>query len=584
MFDCQFYDVKPGGHHLTNVLLHAAEAVVLFLALRRMTRATWPSAWVAAVFAIHPLRVESVAWVAERKDVLSGLFFMSTLWFYARYAERPASWGRYVLVVASFALGLMAKPMLVTLPFVLLLLDYWPLGRVGGERGAGSGERGAGSGDSSRNAAEGVAYRGRRGDSLVRLVVEKIPLFVLAAASCAVTLVAQRGAMTERVDFSGRVANAATAYVAYLGKMVYPAALAVFYPFPMGPRPAWEAVAAIALLLAISTAVFVARRKCPYLLFGWLWYLGTLVPVIGLVQVGAQSMADRYTYLTQIGLYMALAWGAAEVAAAWPHRRWPLAAASAPVLAALIVCAWQQTQLWSDSASLWEHTVSCTSPNPSALSGLGNALAAHGRDAEAIAQYTKALDITLDYAEPHYNLATVLARSGQPKEAIAHFLKALEIKPNYAAAHYNLGVVLANSGRPDEAIAHYRSALAIKPDHVETHYNLGVILAGRGELDEAISHYRMALEVDPDHAAAHHNLAEALVRRGKVDEAIVHYRKALEINPDLLEAHYNLGVVLAGLGKADEAMAHFQKALDLATARNDGALADTIRAQIKKNR
>ena len=262
----------------------------------------------AAVFAIHPLRVESVAWVAERKDVLSGLFFMVTLWFYARYAERPASWGRYLLVVASFALGLTAKPMLVTLPLVLLLLDYWPLGRH-----------------------EDRANPPRRSGNLVSLVVEKIPLFVLAAASCVVTLAAQRDAIdaSEQLAFAARAANTAVAYVAYLGKMLYPAGLAALYPLAKTPRPTWEVVAAVSVLLAISAAVFAARRKCPYLLFGWLWYLGTLVPVIGLVQVGSQAMADRYTYLTQIGLYVALAWGAAQVAGVWPHWRWAFAAGSA---------------------------------------------------------------------------------------------------------------------------------------------------------------------------------------------------------------------------------------------------------------
>ena len=286
MLDCQLYDLKPRGHHLTNVLLHAATAMLLFLALRRMTGVLWPSAWVAAVFAIHPLRVESVAWVAERKDVLSGLFFMLTLWFYARYAEHPKSWGRYLLVVASFATGLTAKPMLVTLPFVLLLLDYWPLGRFGRVSGG--------------------------------VVAEKIPLFALAVASCLVTIAAQQNAINsfEHLPLSRRLANAAVAYVAYIGKMFYPADLAVLYPLPEGPPPVWEVVVAATVLLSITMAVFAVRRKYPYLLFGWLWFLGTLVPVIGLMQVGIQAMADRYTYLTQIGLYIALAWGVCT----WPAR------------------------------------------------------------------------------------------------------------------------------------------------------------------------------------------------------------------------------------------------------------------------
>ena len=328
MLDCQLYHLKPGGHHLTSVLLHAVAAVLLFLALRGMTGALWPSAWVAAVFAIHPLRVESVAWVAERKDVLSGLFFMLTLWFYAGYARRPA-WGRYLLVVASFALGLTAKPMLVTLPFVLILLDYWPLRRLGYRR-AGFIRPPRHSLENEESGCEdGLKFTPR---PLAWLIVEKIPLFILAVASCMVTLAAQREAMRplEQVHFAGRVANAIMAYVAYLGRMLYPAGLAVLYPLRKGPLPVWEVVPAVCVLLAISTAVFVVRRKCPCLLVGWLWYLGTLVPVIGLVQVGDQAMADRYTYLTQIGLYMACAWappgwpglGPIVVGCWQPSRRW----------------------------------------------------------------------------------------------------------------------------------------------------------------------------------------------------------------------------------------------------------------------
>ncbi|MGO9112057.1 MAG: tetratricopeptide repeat protein [Thermoguttaceae bacterium] len=542
MLDCQIYDLKPGGHHLTNVLLHAAASVILFLAMQRMTGAIWPSAWVGAVFAIHPLRVESVAWVAERKDVLSGLFFMLTLWFYARYVERPASWGRYLLVVASFGLGLTAKPMLVTLPFVLLLLDYWPLGRMQGAGGApgvpacGSrvGEQAAGRG---RNAGQSLADRGPKDDrlrildfrsqvsgscsplpapcSLLSLVVEKIPLFVLAAVSCAMTLTAQRGAMpaSEQLDFLWQAANAVAAYVAYFGKMVYPAGLAVLYPLPKGPLPVWEVVSAASVLLAISSAVFVFRRRCPYLLFGWLWYLGTLVPVIGLVQVGSQAMADRYTYLTQIGLYAAFAWGVAHVAGLWPNCRWPCAAVSALVLAGLIVCAWQQARHWRDSETLWTHTLACTLQN--------------------------------------------------------------------STAHDSLGLALAGHGRLDEAIAQYQEALKSKPDYVKAHVNLGVALARRGRLDDAVAHFQRVLEIKSDNVEAHINLGLALARLGRMDEAIVHFQKAVEIKSDSAEAHINLGDALAGRGQDDDAIAHYQKALGLASARNNRVLADRIRAQIR---
>ncbi|MGO9108225.1 MAG: tetratricopeptide repeat protein [Thermoguttaceae bacterium] len=511
MLDCQLYHLNPGGHHLTNVLLHAAAAILLFLSLRRMTAALWPSAWVAAVFAIHPLRVESVAWVAERKDVLSGLFFMLTLWFYARYVERPASWSKYLLVVASFALGLTAKPMLVMLPFVLLLLDYWPLGRGQGagsgeqraknrEQGAGSGEQRAGGAPGvpacgsrvgkqtagrGRDAGQSLADRGPKDDrlrildfrsqvsgscsplpapcSLLSLVVEKIPLLVLTAASCSVTLAAQRYAMrpSEHVTFLCRVANAAVAYVAYLGKMLYPAGLTVLYPLPIDSPPAWEVVAAFSLLLAISTVVFAVRQKCPYLLFGWLWYLGTLVPVIGLVQVGFQAMADRYTYLTQIGLYAAFAWGVMHATGSWPYRRWAFATVSVLLIAGSMVCAWQQTQYWCDSRTLWSRALACTSQNPIAHYSLGNDLVGRRRLDEAIAQYRASLKIRPDYAPTHVNLGLALASRGHLDEAIAHYQKALEIEPNFVAAHVNVGLALASRGRPDEALRHYQKALAL---------------------------------------------------------------------------------------------------------------------------
>jgi Flp pilus assembly protein TadD len=644
MLDCELYGLKPGGHHLTNVFLHAAAAILLLLALRRMTGALWPSAWVAAVFAIHPLRVESVAWVAERKDVLSGLFFMLTLWCYARYAERPASWGRYGLVVASFALGLTAKPMLVTLPFALLLLDYWPLGRLdlSRQRSAEGGadpprtgrlndlaqSRGGKRGQAPfvcstlravpANGASPLFPRIPQGHLVVRLVVEKIPLLVLAAASCVVTLAAHRNVVQplEQLPFSWRLANAAVAYVAYLGKMIYPVGLAIPYLLPKEPPPAWETIAAVGVLLAISTAALVLRRKCPYLLVGWLWYLGMLLPVIGLVQAGIEGMADRFTYLPQIGLAMAFAWGGVQVAGAWPARRWALAGVATLVVGVLMGCAWRQTRYWCDSETLWRRTLYCmphdwfahrclggaladhgqideaidqyrqaleiNSDDLEGHNNLGNALAGRDRLDEAIDHYRKALDINPGAAEPHYNLGLALAGRGAVDEAITQYRKAVEIKPDYLAAHYKLGVTLADRGEVDEAIDQYRQALDINPDDAEVHNNLGNALAGRGEVDEAIEQYRRALEIKPDDAEVHNNLGSALARRGEVDEAIGHFREALKIKPDHAEAHYNFALVLAGRGAIDEAMAHFRKALGLASAQNKRALADAIRARLKR--
>ena len=523
----------------------------------------------AAVFAIHPLRVESVAWVAERKDVLSGLFFMLTLWFYARYADRPFSWGRYLLVVVSFALGLAAKPMLVTLPFVLLLLDYWPLGRMSPDRVGGA--RGSFRDGALREPVRNSDKRSQGFDSATmgtwcpnppfserfaprtptcRLVVEKIPLFVLVAASCAVTLAAQRDAMKSlaQVAFAGRVAHAVMGYVAYLGKMLYPAGLAVFYPLPKDPPPVLELAAAASVLLAISAAAFVARRKCPYLLFGWLWYLGTLVPVIGLVQVGNQAMADRYTYLTQIGLYAAFAWGGRGRGRAWKRYRWPATVVSALVMAGLIVMRWQQTRYWYDSETLWTRALACSSQNPLAYTSLGNALAGRRRVDEAIAQYRKAL----------------------------------EIEPGHAGAHTNLGNALAGRGELDEAMAHYRKALEIEPDHVEAHNDLGNALSNHGEVEAAIAHYRMALAIKADFVEAHNNLGTALARHGVSMRPWPISGRPWRSRPwrgNPLQP----GPSFRAPRKTRWSAREFQeKALALASAQNDRDLADAIRAEMRR--
>jgi len=474
MLDCQFYGLNPGGHHLTNILLHTTAVILLFLILRQMTGALWRSAFVAAVFAIHPLRVESVAWVAERKDVLSGVFFMLTIGAYVRYARCPWSPARYGLVVFLFALGLLCKPMLVTLPFVLLLLDYWPLNLV-------------------------APSPDRRNHSPIprRLILDKLPLLGLAAASSLVTLFAQKEAIQsfEQIPLPLRVDNALISYVTYLGQMFWPSGLAVLYPFPANGRPLSEVIPALVLLLSITMGVFLLRKLRPYLLTGWLWYLIMLVPVIGILQVGIQTNADRYTYLPQIGLYLLLTWAAAGLCAEWRHRRAVLGGCSAVILAALIFCAHTQTSYWRNSESLWTHTLACTSDNFTAHNNLGNAL----------------------------------LQKGKIPEAITNFQQALQIKPDYAEAHYNLGNTLLQKGKVDEAISHYQQALLIKPDYANAHNNLGTALFQKGKVDEAISHYQQALLIKPDYANAHNNLGNALRKKGNIEEAIVHYQKALEL-------------------------------------------------------
>jgi tetratricopeptide (TPR) repeat protein len=581
MLDCRFYGLNPGGHHLTNVLLHTATAILLFLILRRMTGFPWRSAFVAAVFAIHPLRVESVAWVAERKDVLSGLFFMLTLWAYTRYVtsgkwqvtradSTPSPATRhpslfYCLVLLFFALGLMCKPMLVTLPLVLLLLDYWPLGRVAGGEWRVTGEKKGK--PSTLNCTPNAPARDSSefGAQFSTLLLEKLPLFGLAAASCAVTIFAQHEVILsfEKFSLPLRMGNAAISCVAYLGQMFWPSGLAVLYPFTAGGVGVSGVVLSLVLLAGISTGVFVLRRRCPCFLTGWGWYLIMLAPVIGIVQVGAQARADRYTYLPQIGLYLLLAWAAADLCAGWRHRRVVLGGCSTIILLALIFCARAQTAYWRNSESLWTHTLACTSDNFIGHNNLGDALFQRGRVGEAIVHYQKALEIKPDFVEAHNNLGNFLFQKGSVDEAIVHYQMALEIKPDYAEADYNLGNALLQKGNVDEAIAHFQQALQIDPDYADAHNNLGYALIQKRSVDEAIVHFQQALQIKPDYADAHNNLGSALLRKGNVDEAIIHFQKALQIKSDDADAHNNLGTALLQKGNVDEAIVHYQTALQI---------------------
>jgi tetratricopeptide (TPR) repeat protein len=530
--DCQLYGLHPGGHHLTNVLLHTATVIALFLVLRQMTGAFWRSAFVAAVFAIHPLRVESVAWVAERKDVLSGLLFMLTIGAYVCYTRRPWSPARYVLVMLLFALSLMCKPMLVTLPLVLLLLDYWPLQRVEPRK-------------------------------LSELVMEKLPLLTLSAISCVVTLLAQTGAIQSAESYSMplRLANALATCMVYLGQMVWPVGLAVFYPYPPNGLPPWEVALAGTLVAGLSAVAVCQRRKQPWIVVGWLWYLVMLLPVVGVIQVGEQAHADRYTYLPGIGVVMAGTWLVGDWSMGWEHQRAVLGGLMAAVISILMVCAWKQTMDWKNSETLWTHTLACTTGNCVAHNNFGDALEKKGRGGEAISQFQNALEIRPNYAEAHYNLAVALLHRGRVDEAIAHFQEALKIRPDDAEAHNSLGSALLQKGRADEAITHYQKALQINPDYVPAHYNLGNILLKKGSVDEAIADYQHALQINPDYAPAHYNLGNILLKKGRVDEAIAHYQHALQNNPDNAETHINLGEALLQKGRVDEAIAHLQRAL-----------------------
>jgi cytochrome c-type biogenesis protein CcmH/NrfG len=465
MLDCTLYGLKPGGHHLTNVLLHMANAILLFVVLRWMTGAIWRSALVAALFALHPLHVESVAWVAERKDVLSTFFWMLTMMAYVHYVNRPG-WKRYLLVLINFSLGLMAKPMLVTLPFVLLLLDYWPLNRFQPRAVTGS----------VKDQPPGFRSSGDFKSPILKAVMEKAPLFLMSLVSCVVTVMAQQeaGAISslEIVPFKFRIANALVSFVAYMGKMIWPQDLAVFYPHPGSDLQIWKPVAAGLFLLIVSTVALWVAQRCRYVFVGWLWYLGTLVPVIGLVQVGEQAMADRYTYVPLIGLFIVVVWGFADLVKTWRSRRWVASISAAVLVLALMAGSWLQVAHWKNSVKLFKHALDATTNNYVAHYTLGNALALQGNLAGSVSHYNKALQINPDHAEAHRNLAVGLDRQGKHQEAIQHYAEALRIRPYDAQSHNNLGVALAEQGRLEEAVAHFTEALRIDPNFKEAQRNL----------------------------------------------------------------------------------------------------------------
>jgi len=488
MLDCGLWGLNPRGHHLTSLLLHAATAVLLFVLLDGTTRETWKSAAVAALFALHPLHVESVAWVAERKDVLSGLFWALTLLAYARHAAVPGA-ARYALVLVLFVLGLSAKPTLVTLPIVLLLLDHWPL---------------------------------RRTEPLRRLVAEKVPLLALAAASSVLTLLVQRaggafGSM-EQYPLAARAGNALVAYVTYLAKTLWPGRLAVFYPHPGTGLRAFMVLGAAAILVAATLLALRARRARPYLTVGWVWYLVTLVPVIGLVQVGEQSMADRYTYLPLVGIFLMLTWGATDALnllaprASLLRAAWPKVVLGA--LGALAILTFEQTRIWRNSVTLFEHALAVTEDNHVAHLNLGLAFEEKGDLPRAEEQYRRVLDLRGDHPTAHHNLGDILARRGRTLEAIQHYRAALAADADYADAHDSLGVALATEGRADEAATHFAAAIRLDPDQASFRYNWGTALASAKRWPEAIAQFREAIRLRPAYAEAHHNLAAALYFQG----------------------------------------------------------------------
>lgn len=582
MLDVTLFGLAPAGPHVVNLLLHVGTTCLLFVWLAGTTAKPWRSALVAGLFALHPLHVESVAWVAERKDVLGALFWIATLLAYVRYARAPGR-GPYLLTLGLFALGLAAKPMLVTVPFTLLLLDYWPLRRgapgarkrverppVGEPSREASGDA---SGDASRQTSRQASRQASRyeGDPraflerLPALAAEKTPFFVLSVLACVLTVRAQSAvgvlASTERFPIAARAANSVVSYARYLADMAWPSGLAAFYPRPE-TWPAWEVLLAASIVSAANAAALFLARRLPWLTFGWFWYVGTLVPVIGLVQVGLQARADRYTYVPSIGIFVVAAWGASEAA---DRARIPARARLAAGLAVLGACAaltWRQAGFWRNTETLFRRALEVTVDNPVAHNVLGNELAASGRLDEAIAHFETAERI-IPSAATSENLGLALAMKGRFVDATAQYREGLRLEPARASLHAKLGEVLDHEGYTDEAVAQYEEALRLDPAQPTVHNNLGACLAQRGHFDEAIAHYEEALRQRPDYADAAGNLASSLAASGRTAEALERAEQVVRLRPGNAGAQSSLADLLLALGRAEEAAVHYEAALRL---------------------
>ncbi len=606
MLDWEIFGGGAWGFHLTNVVLHIANTLLLFWVLRRYTKTLWASFFVAALFGLHPLHVESVAWVTERKDVLCTLFWMLTMMAYLRYVERRTAW-RYVIILVCFALGLMAKPMVITLPFALFIMDFWPLRRLWPEEGAGV--------------------------PIFRLIIEKIPLLILSAASSCVTFIAQKMggsvANSSVSPLSYRVGNALVSYCDYILKTFWPVDLAVFYPHPAAGIAGWKIAASAAVLLAITVVVLLLRRR-RYLLAGWLWYLGTLVPVIGLVQVGRQAMADRYTYIPLAGLFIMLVWLAGDITGKWRNRTYLAGLAGSVILVALGVMTFRQVGYWRDTVSLFTHTAAVTTDNYLAYSDLGTRYAQNGdferarsniekvmkanvkeidvlynvakcldmmgRTDEAIEYYNRILAITPGETDTYIALAEMESKRGNFERAMALYREGLKYHPENGDLHGRLGSLLLQTGLVDEAIKeletaiwlkadsaiygnlgmamltkgdvdkatrYFNRAIKIDPANAEAHYNLGNTFLAQGLLAKAVGEYGMAIKAKPNYAKAYGNLGVAFLQMGQTDGAIEGFRHAVELDPNNVEAHFNLAMAIADKGLIDEAVEHMRKVIEL---------------------
>jgi tetratricopeptide (TPR) repeat protein len=635
MLDYQIFGLNPHGYHLINLLFHVMNTILLFLILHRMTKTLWPSAFVAALFAIHPLHVESVAWIAERKDVLSTFFWMLTMGAYSYYVEHPGL-RRYFFVLLFFILGLMSKPMLVTLPFVLLLLDYWPLQRFGeitgmnpkasfGNRFESSlrGIKPSAARDNSTNASNFIpTCRDSFSASLIRIGVstikpdhkvqtealksvtsdkqkkksktkqavketlelkkpadpeykwsliypllwEKVPLFVLAILSSVVTYITVQkvGVVhSEAFPLSVRIENAFVSYIAYIGKMIWPNNLAVFYPHPMLLVVPWQVLWSVLLLIAITSVVIWMVKRSPYLATGWLWYAGTLVPVSGIVQVGSFAMADRYTYIPLIGLFIMVAWGFPDLLKKWNYQKEMLLILSALSILCLCIITWTQVGYWQNSITLFDHTLKVTDYNWIIHHYRGNEYTLLGNYRQAIEDYDKAIEIKPGYADAYTNRGAAYNGLGNYRQAIEDYDKAIEIKPGYADAYYNRGLAYNGLGNYRQAIEDYDKAIEIKPGYADAYTNRGAAYNGLGNYRQAIENYGKAIEIKPDFAMAYYNRGNSYTHLGNYKQAIEDFGRAIEIKPGYADAYFNRGLVYLNQGDNISGCRDARKACEL---------------------
>lgn len=519
ILDYKMYGMNAGGYHVTSMLIHLVNSVLLFLILGRMTGQLWQSGFVAALFAVHPLHVESVAWVMERKDVLSAMFWLLTMGTYVYYVASP-SWKRYIWVVVAFVLGLMSKPMLVTLPFVLLLLDYWPLRRF--QDGA------------------GVFIDGWR------LFLEKVPLLVLSAAVSAITIYGQGsiGAIKSLENFGlpERMANVTISYWEYVFKMLWPVKLACFYPYPTS-FSIFVVVLSLVFLGAVCFFSFRYIRTVPYLGVGWFWFLGTLVPVIGIIQVGSQAMADRYTYIPLIGLFIVIAWGIPDLLKGNPIYRYFVPVAAGTTILLMVILTYEQTGVWKDTRALFEHAIAVTENNYVAHNNLGTYLMKHKCLGEATSHFEKVVRIKPDNEKYLNNLGIALFQQNKYKESMTYYLRAIAVNPRFADTYYNAGDACLFNGRENEAIEYYQKGIQLRPGDAiaaVAENNMAEILIHQKKLDEAIIYLRAAIKHHPNYAVARNTLALVLVRKNRIGEAINELKEALRINPQYTEARKNL--------------------------------------------